>query len=357
MVTPPSSGQSVDHSPKTMDQHNMGRPTASRTRSAPMDQPPQTARPAQAAQHKVTNTSMRGQKRPGSDTLQASPGKNKRQTVSDAQGRPRVLWTHPNGQRYSLSPEKWQEVQRSLLKHQVQQGRKDQPRRRDQNEHQSIQALTLEEEQKKDAVEKALLKAAEKARLQAIEDQKREKQRLLKEAADKAAKEKAEQERQARIKEQQRIDQQAIVDAEQQRRLAAQQRAWENQQAEQHRIAQEARLEKQRKELRRDQLRSDPSALYRHYREYMQCFPLDPVEERTNRYLVYLLANRPMPSDETDELAIAIGYAKKHWDYYMEYPRDVKRAIGYHNEDLDKLAQDRQPSTSATARSKQPSKR
>lgn len=343
LATPPSSGRSIDNSPKTANQHTVERQSVSRTRAAPAVQPPQPA------QHNMTTANMQGQKRRASDIFEASLEPNKRQIVRDAQGTKFVRFIDPNtGQMSQVTLEVWQKWEQQIAQataqreKQAEQVRKYQAKRDKQVKQQRIRALTAENEKKKaeeEARNEALKAQMEKARLETIARRKREEEKQRQEAAAKATKEKAERERQARIK------QQAVLDAERERLLAAQREAWVKEQAEKHRIAQEERLDKERKEQRRNQLRSDPSALYRHYREYMQYFPLeDSATERMSRYHIFLLANRPIPSDETDELALAITYAKEHWEYYLEYPRDVKRALDYYKAEQAKLATDQQPS-------------
>lgn len=97
------------------------------------------------------------------------------------------------------------------------------------------------------------------------------------------------------------------------------------------RLAEEERLEQERRVLRKAELHKDPNVLYRHYHEYLEYFPLEPGQ-RKDPYLSSLLASRAMPSDPDSEEGLAVAYAKEHWHYYMEYPRDVKRAAGYMRE-------------------------
>jgi hypothetical protein len=76
-------------------------------------------------------------------------------------------------------------------------------------------------------------------------------------------------------------------------------------------------------EKRRIELRSDPSALFRHYSEYMVHFPV-PKGNRPNSYHMGLLANQEKPDDWRSERAVAIEYAKAHWENVWEDKRDYK---------------------------------
>ncbi|KAH7072007.1 hypothetical protein BKA63DRAFT_492657 [Paraphoma chrysanthemicola] len=84
------------------------------------------------------------------------------------------------------------------------------------------------------------------------------------------------------------------------------------------RIAEEQRLERERKAIRKQQLKKDKSSLYRYYDEYLEHFPLG-IGERRNQYLNNLLANRRMPEDRNSDLGLAIQYAKDHWEFFVEY--------------------------------------
>ncbi len=110
-----------------------------------------------------------------------------------------------------------------------------------------------------------------------------------------------------------------------------QQYAYHNELQEQIRLAEEQRLDKERRVMRKEALRRDPSALFRHYHEYLEYYPL-AIGESKNPYHTKLLANQRMPSDEKCDLAVAITYAKEHWDIYLEYPRDIKIAVEYAKE-------------------------
>jgi hypothetical protein len=130
-----------------------------------------------------------------------------------------------------------------------------------------------------------------------------------------AAQNKAAEERAA---EQQRSQQQQAILRAEQKRLAEERNAYELENAERWRIQEEQRFERERKRLRKQQLKTDESALFRHYNEYLEHFPLGRGEYR-NQYYVNLLANRHMPDDPKSDLALAIQYAKDHWQYYIEY--------------------------------------
>ncbi|KAJ4364591.1 hypothetical protein N0V83_009187 [Neocucurbitaria cava] len=110
-----------------------------------------------------------------------------------------------------------------------------------------------------------------------------------------------------------------------QAQLTREQQAYKNELFESHRLAEEQRLERQRWLARKEELRKDPSALFRHYHEYIEYFPLGYGEYKS-QYHSRLLANQRMPFEPESDLGVAITYAKEHWDVYMEYPKDVTRA-------------------------------
>jgi hypothetical protein len=147
-----------------------------------------------------------------------------------------------------------------------------------------------------------------------------------------------------RINQQQEIARVAAVKRlqEENTRLDNEQQEFWREQAEQQRVAQEQRLERERKLIRKEQLRKDPSALYRHYNEYLEFFPLGRGERRSP-YLNNLLANRPMPTPPDSALGLAIQYAKDNWETYLEYPRDTSRATEWQKEKLGMFTADKQP--------------
>ncbi|KAI4630898.1 hypothetical protein J4E83_002423 [Alternaria metachromatica] len=103
-----------------------------------------------------------------------------------------------------------------------------------------------------------------------------------------------------------------------------------------------AALKREQDDARREFLRKDPSANYRHILEVYALSPLDPKkDEYPNRYLTGLLANRVMPMDLDCDLALAIVYAKDHWDYFGQWPKDIERFAGYERERKEKAAKDR----------------
>jgi hypothetical protein len=107
--------------------------------------------------------------------------------------------------------------------------------------------------------------------------------------------------------------------------------------AEQQRIATEERLEEERLRIRKEQLRNDSSALFRHYTEYLRHFPLAKGEIKSS-YHNMLLANRPTPYDPDSDLKPAIEYAKVHWELFYEYPKHVKIVDALLKEKRDKEA-------------------
>ncbi|CAN9384844.1 unnamed protein product [Alternaria alternata] len=110
---------------------------------------------------------------------------------------------------------------------------------------------------------------------------------------------------------------------EHQTRVAEQARVMEE-----YQVAQAAALQREKDDKRREELRKDPSANYRHILEVYKLMPLNKGE-LPNKYLLGLIANRPMPLDLDSDLALAITYAKDHWDYYGQWPKDVARFAGY----------------------------
>lgn len=104
--------------------------------------------------------------------------------------------------------------------------------------------------------------------------------------------------------------------------LLIKQQAYQNELREQQLLAEAERMEHQRQSKRKKEIIKDPSALYRHYHEFLRYYPLSKGE-RKNRYFANLLANQFMPMEEHSDLGLAIKYAKEHWDTYLEYPRDV----------------------------------
>jgi hypothetical protein len=89
------------------------------------------------------------------------------------------------------------------------------------------------------------------------------------------------------------------------------------------------RLEKYKRELA-----SDTSKLFRRYNELLKYFPLAPGERR-NQYYSQLLANRDMPEETTSELALAIQYAKNHWESVIHYTQ-IKEAAQWRREEMAK---------------------
>ncbi|KAF1940534.1 hypothetical protein EJ02DRAFT_455948 [Clathrospora elynae] len=93
---------------------------------------------------------------------------------------------------------------------------------------------------------------------------------------------------------------------------------------EQWRIATEQALERERTVARKEELKKDPSANYRHLHELIR-LGLFPIGQKPEPYLRKLLANFPEPVfDKTSDLSLAIMYAKEKWDLYLEF-KDVVR--------------------------------
>jgi hypothetical protein len=107
--------------------------------------------------------------------------------------------------------------------------------------------------------------------------------------------------------------------------------------AEKYRVVLAAALKREQDEMRREELRKDPSANYRHILEVYKLFPLDYKKgEYPNRYLTGLLANRSMPMDTDCDTALAIAYAKDHWEFFGQWPKDIKRFADYERERREK---------------------
>ena len=79
---------------------------------------------------------------------------------------------------------------------------------------------------------------------------------------------------------------------------------------------------------------SDPHMNYRNYLESLKYFPV-PRGERPNPYLSGLIANQVLPADSNSDRAIAIRFAKKHWDRYWEM-RDMNLVMAWAKEAYDK---------------------
>ncbi|KAH7351384.1 hypothetical protein BKA66DRAFT_575606 [Pyrenochaeta sp. MPI-SDFR-AT-0127] len=108
---------------------------------------------------------------------------------------------------------------------------------------------------------------------------------------------------------------------------------------EQQRLNEAERFERERRLRRKRELIKDPSALYRHYTEFLEHYPI-PEGQLKSRYHANLLANQRMPIDKECDLGLAITYAKDHWDIYLEYPRDVTRAANLMKAQLEKVKED-----------------
>jgi hypothetical protein len=138
-------------------------------------------------------------------------------------------------------------------------------------------------------------------------------------------------------KEKQCLAQELQTATQEQQRFARKQQMLYNDQVERQRLLQEQKLEHERKLCRREQLRRDPSALYRHYNEYLEFFPLSKGEYRS-QYHNNLLANRCMPIELDSDLSLAIQYAKDNWELFLQYPKGVEEATKWQKEKLGMIA-------------------
>lgn len=104
--------------------------------------------------------------------------------------------------------------------------------------------------------------------------------------------------------------------------------------AERARLAHEERLEREKHYKRKAELKKDLSAIYRHYTEYLEYFPL-ARRERPNDYLLDLLANQRMPAEPTSDMGLAIQYAKEHWENSWGM-KDLEYVVGLAKKDIEK---------------------
>jgi hypothetical protein len=107
-----------------------------------------------------------------------------------------------------------------------------------------------------------------------------------------------------------------------------------NEIAERVRIEQEQHLERKKHAKRKAELKKDPSANYRRYKEYLEYFPL-ARGEHANEYLLGLLANQQMPAEPTSDMGLAIQYAKKHWENSWEM-KDLEHVVVMAKEEVEK---------------------
>lgn len=137
---------------------------------------------------------------------------------------------------------------------------------------------------------------------------------------------------------------QVMMDAEVRKREEAAQKMRDEAEAEKLRVAQEERLERERRAIRREQLRTDPASLYRNYYEYLEYFPVEQGEPR-NFYCMQLLANRRLfnaqPGEDSYE---AIMYAKDNWEMFLPN-KDYDIALKLAREKNARLAADALTST------------
>ena len=168
--------------------------------------------------------------------------------------------------------------------------------------------------------------------------QKQQADEAQKEAAEKAQKEgadKAHVEAEYRKRSQQEEAEKARVEAERRKKAHKEEHEKAKRDAEKARkeveyaLAFAAALRREKDENRRAELRKDPSANYRHILEVYRLFPLENGYKERNTYLTGLLANKCMPVDKDSELGLAVTYAKDHWEFFGQWPRDTARFAQY----------------------------
>jgi hypothetical protein len=195
-------------------------------------------------------------------------------------------------------------------------------------------------QQQKEAQARVVQQQREEQALQARRQKEAQEQRLKRQQeAVRAAEAEKHRKRQA-----------ALVEESRKRQAQEYQRRLEEE-AEYHRVAHAQKLERERKLVRKEQLRKDPSALYRYYNEYLSYFPLERDQRRSN-YHNNLLANRAMTADANTNLDLAIQFAKDHWQWYLVFPQDADRATTWQKEKLATVAAPQQPVMAASVKAK-----
>ncbi|KAF3052352.1 hypothetical protein E8E11_010606 [Didymella keratinophila] len=104
--------------------------------------------------------------------------------------------------------------------------------------------------------------------------------------------------------------------------------------AERVRLQQEERREREKRAKRRAELKKDPSANYRYYKEYLEYFPL-ARGERPNDYLLGLLANQSMPAEPTSDMGLAVQYARANWENAWEI-ENLDYVVGMAKKEVEK---------------------
>ncbi|CAA9960444.1 TolA Membrane protein [Pyrenophora teres f. maculata] len=175
-----------------------------------------------------------------------------------------------------------------------------------------------------------LRKVAKMEAKQKLEEEQRKK--AQQEEADKSQKILAEL-AEARVKAKKlHIEAERCKQAHQDQQKKARQEAEKERKDAEYRLEPTQVLQREKDDKRREELRKDPSANYRHILEVYRLWPLKGGWGQRNTYLTGLLANKCMPVDKNSELGLAIKYAKDHWEYYGEFPRDTARFAEYERE-------------------------
>ncbi|KAF2849711.1 hypothetical protein T440DRAFT_361613, partial [Plenodomus tracheiphilus IPT5] len=146
----------------------------------------------------------------------------------------------------------------------------------------------------------------------------------------------AQRQEETRQREESRNNARLIAATEKQRReLLRRNEVAENERQEAARISAAAALERQRRAKRKAELQRDPDRNFHSYLECLEFWPLAKGESQ-NTYMRSLMANQRMPLDEDTDTAIAVKFAKKHYNWYREYPRDVALCVKEAKEEEEK---------------------
>ncbi|KAI8941582.1 hypothetical protein NX059_002797 [Plenodomus lindquistii] len=228
----------------------------------------------------------------------------------------RVEYQQAASQGKLMSQQQQQQRLRGLYAHALQAKRSKEEKEREEQARLAQIEIQRKEDEDKKKKQAAAAAAAEQLRIQQLQERDRLARIQLAQA-----KEKAHQE------EERKKAASAAAAAEKQRREDFQRaEAAKKQRAEAAQIEAAAALERQRKEQRKAELKSDPNRNFHSFLECLEFWPLDKGD-RPDPYLKRLMANQRMPMAEDSDTAIAIKWARKNWFNYREYPRDVSYCV------------------------------